>query len=47
MAVSRSPEQRVVEIEDVGKVVSYLISQGASEMTGNVIYVDAGLHIVG
>lgn len=47
MAIARSPEHRVVDIQEVGRVVAFLISQGASGMTGDVIYVDAGLHIVG
>lgn len=47
MAVSRAPEHRVVDTAEVGRVVSFLISEGASGMTGDVIYVDAGLHIVG
>ncbi|MEN9880133.1 MAG: enoyl-[acyl-carrier-protein] reductase [Pseudomonadota bacterium] len=47
MAVSRSPEGRVVDTAEIGRVVSFLVSEGASGMTGDVIYVDAGLHIVG
>ena len=46
MAVTRSPGQRLVDISEVGRVVAFLDDGGASGMTGDVIYVDAGLHIV-
>jgi enoyl-[acyl-carrier protein] reductase I len=46
MAVTRSPAQRVVDIAEVGRVVSFLAGGAASGMTGDVIYVDAGLHIM-
>lgn len=46
MAVTRSPGQRLVDIGEVGRVVAFLVSGSASGMTGDVIYVDAGLHIV-
>jgi enoyl-[acyl-carrier protein] reductase I len=44
MAVSRTPEHRLVDIAEVGRVVAFLVGGGASGMTGDVIYVDAGLH---
>lgn len=46
MAVTRSPGHRLVEIAEVGRVVAFLAGGAASGMTGDVIYVDAGLHIV-
>lgn len=46
MAVTRSPAQRVVDIAEVGRVVAFLAGGAASGMTGEVIYVDAGLHIM-
>ena len=46
MAVARSPGQRLVDISEVGRVVAFLVGGAASGMTGDVIYVDAGLHIV-
>lgn len=46
MAISRSPGQRLVDIAEIGRVVAFLVGGGASGMTGDVIYVDAGLHIV-
>ncbi len=45
-AVARSPEHRLVDIAEVGRVVAFLVGGGASGMTGDTIYVDAGLHIV-
>lgn len=44
MAIRRSPERRLVDIAEVGRVVAFLVSGAASGMTGDVIYVDAGLH---
>lgn len=45
-AVSRAPAHRLVDIAEVGRVVSFLVGGAASGMTGDTIYVDAGLHIV-
>jgi enoyl-[acyl-carrier protein] reductase I len=45
-AVTRSPARRLVDIGEVGRVVAFLVSGAASGMTGDTIYVDAGLHIV-
>lgn len=44
MAVTRSPGRRLVDIAEVGRVVAFLVGGAASGMTGDVIYVDAGLH---
>lgn len=46
MAVTRSPGHRLVDISEVGRVVAFLVGGAASGMTGDVIYVDAGLHIM-
>ena len=46
MAVTRSPGQRLVDIAEVGRVVAFLVGGASSGMTGDVIYVDAGLHIM-
>jgi enoyl-[acyl-carrier protein] reductase I len=43
-AVARSPARRLVDIAEVGRVVAFLVGGGASGMTGDTIYVDAGLH---
>ena len=45
-AVARSPERRLVDIAEVGRVVAFLVGGGASGMTGDTIFVDAGLHVV-
>ena len=45
-AVKRSPEHRLVDIAEIGRVAAFLVGGGASGMTGDTIYVDAGLHIV-
>ena len=46
MAVTRSPGRRLVDIAEVGRVVAFLAGGASSGMTGDVIYVDAGLHIM-
>lgn len=46
-ARSRTPEHQLVSIEDVGNLAAFLVSDGASALTGNVEYIDAGYHIVG
>jgi enoyl-[acyl-carrier protein] reductase I len=46
-AVSRAPAHRLVDIAEVGRVVAFLVGGGASGMTGDTIYIDAGLHIMG
>lgn len=43
-AVARSPAHRLVDIAEVGRVVAFLVGGAASGMTGDTIYVDAGLH---
>jgi enoyl-[acyl-carrier protein] reductase I len=45
-ATERSPRRRLVDIAEVGRVVSFLVGGAASGMTGDTIYVDAGLHIM-
>jgi enoyl-[acyl-carrier protein] reductase I len=44
MAVKRSPAHRLVDIAEVGRVVAFLAMPASSAMTGDVVYVDAGLH---
>jgi enoyl-[acyl-carrier protein] reductase I len=43
----KSPVQKEVTIEEVGHVAAMLISDHARSLTGNLIYVDAGYHIMG
>lgn len=45
-AVKRAPAGRLVDIAEVGRVVAFLVSGAASGITGDTIYVDAGLHNV-
>lgn len=45
-ARARTPEHRLVSIEDVGHLATFLVSDGASALTGNIEYIDAGYHIV-
>jgi enoyl-[acyl-carrier protein] reductase I len=45
-AVARAPGRRLVEIAEIGRVVAFLVGGAASGMSGDVIYVDAGLHIM-
>lgn len=44
---SRTPSGRLVTIEEVGQVAAFLISDAGSGMTGNIIHVDGGYHIMG
>ncbi|MFW6027770.1 MAG: enoyl-ACP reductase FabI [bacterium] len=44
-ARAEAPEGKLVGIEDVGAVAAFLVSDRAASLTGNVEYVDAGLHI--
>lgn len=46
MARERAPQRRLVDIAEVGRVVSFLVGGATSGMTGDTIYVDAGLHNV-
>ena len=41
-----APARRLVDIAEVGRVVAFLVGGAATGMTGDTIYVDAGLHIV-
>jgi enoyl-[acyl-carrier protein] reductase I len=45
-ARARTPEHRLVSIEDVGAVAAFLVSDAALSITGNVEYIDAGYHIL-
>ncbi|NKC31166.1 enoyl-ACP reductase FabI [Falsiroseomonas selenitidurans] len=47
MAQARAPAHRLVDIAEVGRVVAFLVGGASSGMTGDTIYVDGGLHIVG
>jgi len=45
-AIARAPGHRLVDIAEIGRVAAFLVGGGASGMTGDTIYVDAGLHNV-
>jgi enoyl-[acyl-carrier protein] reductase I len=42
-----APMKRTVTIEDVGRTAMFLLSDLSSGVTGEVIHVDAGYHVVG
>lgn len=46
-AAAKAPARRLVSIDDVGAAAAALASDGARLITGETIYVDGGLHIVG
>jgi enoyl-[acyl-carrier protein] reductase I len=46
LAEKKSPQQRVVNVDDVGAIAGFLVSDHADALTGNVTFVDAGYHII-
>ena len=46
-ARSRTPEHQLVSVQDIGNVATFLVSDAAAGLTGNIEYVDAGYHILG
>lgn len=46
-AAAQAAKRRLVDIDDVGVVTALLVSEAARALTGNVVFVDAGYHIVG
>ena len=46
-AVDRSPLHRLVTPEDIGALVSFLVSDAGRNMSGGVHFVDAGYNIIG
>ncbi|MFT4174725.1 MAG: enoyl-ACP reductase FabI [Rhodocyclaceae bacterium] len=45
-AVERSPLHRLVDIDDVGALCTYLVSDAARSLTGGTIHIDGGYNIV-
>jgi enoyl-[acyl-carrier protein] reductase I len=45
-AVAKSPQRRLVSLDDVGALAAFLVSDRAAAITGEVIHVDAGYHAV-
>jgi enoyl-[acyl-carrier protein] reductase I len=46
-AAEKAPEHTLVSIEDIGNYASFLVSDGAQNITGGVHFVDAGYNIMG
>ena len=46
-AEQKNPLRRNVTIQDVGNATAFLCSDLASGITGDILYVDSGYHIVG
>ncbi|MEJ0095107.1 MAG: enoyl-ACP reductase FabI [Methylocella sp.] len=44
-AAARAPEHHLVEIQDVGNLAAFLVSDAARRITGTVIPVDGGEHL--
>lgn len=45
-AKERAPLHRLVTIEEVGAMASYLVSDGGRSVSGNIAFIDAGHHVV-
>lgn len=45
-AIERAPDNRLVDIEDVGATCAFLISDSGKALTGQTIYVDGGVNIM-
>ncbi|MDN0073378.1 enoyl-ACP reductase FabI [Crenobacter sp. SG2303] len=45
-AIERAPQNRLVDIDDVGQTVAFLVSDAARALTGETLYVDGGFHIM-
>jgi enoyl-[acyl-carrier protein] reductase I len=45
-ARERAPLKRLVDIEDVGTLCAFLVSDAARAITGDTHYVDGGFHIL-
>jgi enoyl-[acyl-carrier protein] reductase I len=46
-AQERAPLKRLATIEDVGAAAVFLASDGARNITGETLHIDAGTHIMG
>jgi len=47
LAAERAPTHHLVTLDDVGRTTTFLASDLAPSITGDVIYIDGGYHIVG
>jgi len=46
-ATQKSPLHQLISLKQIGEMASFLVSENASQVTGQVIYVDAGYNIKG
>jgi enoyl-[acyl-carrier protein] reductase I len=46
-AANAAPEHMRITTDDVGSLASFLVSDEAKAITGNIAYVDAGYHVLG
>ena len=46
LAEKKSPQQRLVSVDDVGAIAGFLVSDNAEALTGNITFIDAGYHII-
>lgn len=45
-AVAQAPEQHLVDVDDVGALAAFLVGDGAKHITGTIIPVDGGQHLM-
>lgn len=45
-AAATAPEHQLVDVDDVGALAAFLVSDGARRITGTVIPVDGGQHLI-
>jgi len=45
-AAATAPEHHLVDIDDVGALAAFLVSDGARHITGTIIPVDGGQHLI-
>jgi enoyl-[acyl-carrier protein] reductase I len=45
-AAAAAPERHLVDIEDVGALAAFLVGDGARRITGTIIPVDGGQHVL-
>lgn len=46
-ATTRAPMRRLVNIDEIGAFCTFLAGDGARMITGNTLYIDGGLHVLG